>query len=112
VNGAGKSTTMNALTGLVKVTGGSISYDGTDLLAMSTHERVRSGVVLCPEGRKVFPNLTVEENLVLGSYNKNARAHRSSRLAEVFALFPRLIERRRQHAGLPKLSVSSPSRLA
>jgi branched-chain amino acid transport system ATP-binding protein len=99
-NGAGKTTLMGALTGLVACSAGEIIYDGRDLLAMAVHERVRSGIVLSPEGRKVFPNLTVEENLLLGSYNMNARATRSEKLEEVYDLFPRLVERRRQKAGL------------
>jgi len=99
-NGAGKSTTMGVLTGLVPSQSGEVLFDGMDLLKMPSHERVRAGLVLSPEGRKVFPNLTVEENLVLGSYNRNARAGRALKLAEVFDLFPRLKERRKQSAGL------------
>jgi branched-chain amino acid transport system ATP-binding protein len=99
-NGAGKTTTMGVLTGLVRSQAGEVLYDGADLLRLPTHERVANGLVLSPEGRKVFPNLTVEENLVLGSYNRNARAGRAETLAEVYALFPRLLERRRQRAGL------------
>jgi branched-chain amino acid transport system ATP-binding protein len=99
-NGAGKTTLMGALTGLVACMAGEIVYDGGDLRAMAVHERVSAGVVLSPEGRKVFPNLTVEENLLLGSYNMNARAIRPGKLEEVYDLFPRLIERRRQKAGL------------
>jgi branched-chain amino acid transport system ATP-binding protein len=77
-----------------------VRYDGADLLALPSHERVRAGLALSPEGRKVFPNLTVEENLYLGSFNRNARAHRARKLDEVYALFPRLAERRTQSAGL------------
>jgi branched-chain amino acid transport system ATP-binding protein len=99
-NGAGKTTTMGVLTGLVPCQSGEVLYDGTDLLRLASHERVRAGLVLSPEGRKVFPNLTVEENLLLGSYNRRARAGRAGKLADVFSLFPRLRERRRQRAGL------------
>jgi branched-chain amino acid transport system ATP-binding protein len=99
-NGAGKTTTMGVLTGLVRSQAGEVLYDGVDLLRVPTHERVENGLVLSPEGRKVFPNLTVEENLVLGSYNRKARAGRADKMAEVYALFPRLLERRRQRAGL------------
>ena len=79
---------------------GRVRYDGADLLAMRSHERVTAGIALSPEGRKVFPNLTVEENLVLGSFNVNARAQRRTRMAEIYDLFPRLAERRTQSAGL------------
>lgn len=99
-NGAGKSTTMGVLTGLVACQAGHILYDGSDLTKLPSHERVRRGVVLSPEGRKVFPNLTVEENLILGSYNLNARGRRRQKFAEVYDLFPRLKERRQQKAGL------------
>lgn len=99
-NGAGKTTTMAVLSGLIEASAGSISYDGNDLLAMPSHDRVKAGLSLSPEGRKVFPNLTVAENLVLGSFNANARAGRSAKLDEVYSLFPRLAERRAQSAGL------------
>lgn len=99
-NGAGKTTTMAVLSGLVDASSGSVTYDGKDLLAMPSHQRVEAGLSLSPEGRKVFPNLTVEENLVLGSFNAKARAGRSARLEEVYTLFPRLAERRVQSAGL------------
>jgi branched-chain amino acid transport system ATP-binding protein len=99
-NGAGKTTTMSVLTGLIPAMGGTATFGGENLLAMSSHERVEAGLSLSPEGRKVFPNLTVEENLVLGSHNRRAREKRASKLEEVYALFPRLIERRSQKAGL------------
>jgi branched-chain amino acid transport system ATP-binding protein len=99
-NGAGKSTTMGVLTGLVSCQSGHIVYDGADLTKLPSHERVSQGLVLSPEGRKVFPNLTVEENLMLGSYNRNARAGRKQTFGEVYELFPRLKERRQQKAGL------------
>lgn len=99
-NGAGKTTTMGAVMGLVDTLDGGISFDGRDLRSVPSHERVDLGLSLSPEGRKVFPNLTVEENLVLGSYARRARKDRSRTLEEVYALFPRLVERRRQKAGL------------
>jgi branched-chain amino acid transport system ATP-binding protein len=99
-NGAGKTTTMGVLAGLIRCQAGEVLFDGADLLRLPSHERVRAGLVLSPEGRKVFPNLTVEENLFLGSYNRNARAGRAGKLADVYSLFPRLSERRRQKAGL------------
>jgi branched-chain amino acid transport system ATP-binding protein len=98
-NGAGKTTTMAALSGLIKATG-AVTFDGEDLLKIPSHQRVASGISLCPEGRKVFPSLTVEENLYLGSFNPNARRYRARKLDEVYELFPILVERRRQQAGL------------
>ena len=99
-NGAGKTTTMGVLTGLVPCQSGQVLFEGVDLLRLPSHERVARGLVLSPEGRKVFPNLTVEENLVLGSYNRGARAGRMTKLGEIYDILPRLKERRRQRAGL------------
>ena len=99
-NGAGKTTVMAVLTGLIPAMAGQVTFDGRDLLAMPSYERVKAGLALSPEGRKVFPNLTVHENLMLGSYNQRARAGRVAKLDEVFHLFPRLVERRDQKAGL------------
>ena len=99
-NGAGKTTTMAVLSGLIKAMAGQIVFDGRDLLKMQPHERVAAGMSLCPEGREVFPNLTVEENLLLGSFHAAARMTRRSKFAEVYELFPILAERRKQRAGL------------
>ena len=99
-NGAGKTTTMGVLSGLLEASGGRVIYDGMELLAMPSHARVRAGVVLSPEGRKVFPNMTVEENLILGSFNASARSDRRRKLEETYNLFPRLAERRTQSSGL------------
>ncbi len=99
-NGAGKTTTMSVVTGLCPAMSGEISFDGRDLLKMPSHERVEAGLSLSPEGRKVFPNLTVRENLILGSYSKRARGRRAAKLEEVYSLFPRLVERANQAAGL------------
>lgn len=98
-NGAGKTTTMAALTGLLRPSGGEARLDGQDLLALPPHRRVSAGIALCPEGRQVFPNLSVMENLLLGSYNTTARPKREQRLDWVFGLFPRLRERIEQQAG-------------
>jgi len=98
-NGAGKTTTMSVLTGLIRGSAASVCYDGADLFKMKPHERVAAGVVLSPEGRKVFPELTVEENLILGSFTPRAREGRKQKFEEVFGLFPILAERRRQRAG-------------
>jgi branched-chain amino acid transport system ATP-binding protein len=98
-NGAGKSTLLGSIAGLVSTTSGSIIVDGVDITKIPAHQVVRHGVVLVPEGRKLFPFLTVEENLKLGAYHKSARAQSSKTLAEVYDLFPRLTERRTQLAG-------------
>lgn len=98
-NGAGKSTTMSAITGLVKYSG-SIVFADKKLDHLEAADRVALGISLSPEGRKVFPNLSVYENLLLGSFNKAARAQRRTKLEEVFGLFPRLAERRGQPSGL------------
>ena len=70
-NGAGKSTTLNSIMGLVKADGGSVSWNGKEILGASTKAIVESGIVLVPEGRRVFPNLTVDENLSLGAYARS-----------------------------------------
>ncbi|MEZ7975643.1 MAG: ABC transporter ATP-binding protein [Pontimonas sp.] len=99
-NGAGKSTLLGAISGLVPATKGSIIVDGVDITKIPAHRVIRHGVTLVPEGRKLFPFLTVEENLKLGAYHKSARAQSSETLAEVYDLFPRMTERRTQLAGL------------
>lgn len=98
-NGAGKSTTLNAIIGLVKASSGSIRWNGEELTALSTREIVCRGVVLVPEGRRVFPNLTVQENLALGAYSrKDSNGVRKDR-EMILDLFPRLAERLGQSAG-------------
>ena len=87
-NGAGKTTMMSSLAGTLRPRGGTVFFDGQDLLRMKLHERVAAGVILCPEGRKVFPSLSVEENLFLGSFHRAARRSRQQKLAEVYSLFP------------------------
>jgi branched-chain amino acid transport system ATP-binding protein len=99
-NGSGKTTTMRAITGLIKPLGGKITFAGEDLLAVKPHNRVNVGIALSPEGRQVFPNISVEENLFLGSFCSRARPHRKETLQSVYELFPRLAERRLQKAGL------------
>jgi branched-chain amino acid transport system ATP-binding protein len=99
-NGAGKTTTMSVLSGLLDPTAGAVRFEGRNLLSMAAHLRVAAGLALCPEGRQVFPNLSVAENLILGSYNLNARKRRVERLAWVYDLYPRLREREKQKAGL------------
>jgi branched-chain amino acid transport system ATP-binding protein len=98
-NGAGKTTTLRAITGLVRAAGGRIVYDGHDIAALKPHEISRRGLALVPEGRGVFAQLTIEENLAMGAYSRNDRAGVAADLERAFTLFPRLKERRRQTAG-------------
>jgi branched-chain amino acid transport system ATP-binding protein len=98
-NGAGKTTLLKTITGLVPVWTGSVRFDGQDISSVAAHDRPGTGLVMVPEGRKLFPFMTVEENLLMGGYPRNARPHMSASLAEVFDLFPKLEERRDQLAG-------------
>ena len=98
-NGAGKTTMLRAISGLLRPRAGQILLDGVRLDTLPSHAIVEHGVVQVPEGRKIFPNLTVLENLELGSYISAAKARRREGLAQVFALFPRLEERVSQVAG-------------
>ncbi|MDD7793155.1 ABC transporter ATP-binding protein [Clostridium sp. 'White wine YQ'] len=98
-NGAGKSTTLKSIVGLVKLKSGSISYEGIDLTKLSTEKMVEKGIALVPEGRKVFTDLTVLENLKIGAYSRKDRKEISEDLENVYSLFPRLKERSWQLAG-------------
>ncbi len=98
-NGAGKSTTLKAIVGLVKASGGSVTWNGDRLTGLPTKDIVSRGVCLVPEGRRVFPNLTVDENLTLGAYSRRDRAGIAADRGKVFGLFPRLKEREDQKAG-------------
>lgn len=98
-NGAGKTTLLGTLAGAVRATGGHILLSGTDLTTIATHKISALGLDLVPEGRKLFPFMTVEENLRLGAYHKSARAVWRETLAEMYDLFPRLAERKSQNAG-------------
>jgi len=98
-NGAGKSTTLRSIVGLVKSSGGKILLNDKVISGMPTKDIVQMGVVLVPEGRRIFPNLTVEENLLLGAYARNDKPGVQKGLAHVFELFPRLKERRLQKGG-------------
>ena len=97
-NGAGKSTLLNTISGLVPPNKGSIMFDDVDLLKLHPYEVVELGIVQIPEGRRLFPLLTVEENLFLGSHVKKARMQRKDSLEEVYSMMPRLKERRNQLA--------------
>ena len=98
-NGAGKSTTLRNISRLLRPRAGSIVFDGHDLTKLSSHEVVELGVIQVPEGRRVFPEMTVLENLRMGSYTKSARADRQKNLERGLTLFPRLRERISQLAG-------------
>ena len=98
-NGAGKTTLLRAISGLVRARAGGIRFEGRDLTRLPPHETVGLGVSHAPEGRMVFANLTVEDNLELGAYRHRDRAQIAKDKEEVFHLFPRLQERRRQSAG-------------
>ncbi len=98
-NGAGKTTLLKTITGLVRTWSGSVVFDGRDMAGLPPHVRPELGLVMVPEGRKLFPFMTVEENLLMGGYQKLARPHSSAGLEEVFELFPVLLERRKQLAG-------------
>jgi branched-chain amino acid transport system ATP-binding protein len=98
-NGAGKSSLLKTAGGVVAPRSGRISHEGTDLATVAAHERVGRGIALVPEGRGIFPRMSVAENLALGTYPERARDGVAARQAEVFELFPRLAERRRQLAG-------------
>ena len=96
-NGAGKSTTLKAISGLLKPQRGSIIYNGEDITGMSPNEIVKRGITLVPEGRRVFPNLTVLENLKIGAYLRKDKL--TDDIEHVYELFPRLKERHWQLAG-------------
>ena len=98
-NGAGKTTTLRAITGLLPLRGGRILFEGRSLAGLDPRQIVALGLAHVPEGRQVFPSLTVLENLEMGARTPAARAARRGSLEEVFALFPRLEERGRQMAG-------------
>jgi len=98
-NGAGKSTTLRAVSGLVRLTGGTVTFLGTNLASLPPHKITELGIAHVPEGRQVFPELTVKENLEIGAYIPSAKAERSRTLELVFSIFPVLAERRRQLAG-------------
>ncbi|MBN8508263.1 MAG: ABC transporter ATP-binding protein [Burkholderiales bacterium] len=97
-NGAGKSTLNNTVSALVPAWSGRVVFGGADLTRARSREVVRAGLIQVPEGRRVFPNLSVRENLELGSYARG-RERRSANLARVFEVFPKLRDRERQRAG-------------
>ena len=98
-NGAGKSTTLRTVSGLVKASGGSVKWDGTELLGLPIYRTLELGIAQVPEGRRVFTNLTVLENLRIGAYLRHDKAEIEKDLHWVYELFPRLQEREWQLAG-------------
>ena len=98
-NGAGKTTLMRVISGLIRPRSGSISMQGTDILATPEHRIVSLGIAHVPENRRLFARLTVQDNLKMGAFMPEARARYAERLAFVFDLFPRMHERRNQLAG-------------
>ena len=98
-NGAGKTTLIRSVLGLTPPRSGSITYDGTDLVGRPTHQIIALGIACIPEGRKVFPKMTVSENLSVGAYRETNKDAIRARMDQVYATFPRLLERRSQLAG-------------
>ena len=98
-NGSGKTTLVRSILGLTLPRAGRIVFDGSEITRLPTHKVVACGIACIPEGRKVFPKLTVEENLRMGAYQERSQAVTRERLGEVLAMFPRLAERRAQLAG-------------
>ena len=98
-NGAGKSTTLRAISGLVRLTSGTITFSGTNIGSLPPYKVTDLGIAHVPEGRQVFPEMTVQENLEIGAYVPRAKAERSQTLELVFSIFPVLAERRKQLAG-------------
>ncbi|MBS7707068.1 ABC transporter ATP-binding protein [Chelatococcus asaccharovorans] len=98
-NGAGKTTTLRTIAGLIRPTSGRILFEGRDITRLSAHETVDLGITLIPEGRQLFPEMTVHENLLMGAYRSAAREKQADTLEEVLTLFPRVRERLDQNAA-------------
>jgi branched-chain amino acid transport system ATP-binding protein len=98
-NGSGKTTLVRSILGLTPARAGRIIFDGTDITSMATHNIIAAGIACIPEGRKVFPKLTVEENLRVGAYQERSDKVMQDRITEIFQIFPGLAERRSQLAG-------------
>jgi len=98
-NGAGKSTTLKNISHLVRPTSGTITFNNENLNGLESHQVVERGIVQVPEGRKIFPEMTVLENLRMGSYIQSARKDREANVERVFGMFPRLKEREKQLGG-------------
>ncbi len=98
-NGAGKSSTLKTISGLQRVSSGKIIFEGEDISQLPAEEVITRGIVHVPEGRRLFNEMTVEENLIMGSLNGEAKKLRNQTMEECYALFPRLLERKKQSAG-------------
>lgn len=98
-NGAGKSTLMNTLAGTLKPKMGEIIFEGEDITKLSPRDRVKKGIILCPEGRQIFPKFTVEENLLMGAYTVHNKELNKRNYEKVFELFPQIKDRQKQLAG-------------
>jgi len=98
-NGVGKTTTLRAIAGSLRPWGGRVLFKGEDVTRLAPHDKAARGLVLVPEGRQLFNTMTVEENLQMGAYTRRASRGYAGRLEHVYALFPRLKERRFQRAG-------------
>lgn len=98
-NGAGKSTSVKAASGLIHTCGGSIKFDGQDLTGGSCRQFIDHGIILCPEGRQLFPQMTVYENLEMGACSKESAAKKKDTIEKVYTWFPKLKERSKQLAG-------------
>ncbi len=98
-NGAGKTTTIKAVSGLLKIARGRVEFEGRDFTGAPAHRRVEAGLVQVPEGRKIFPSLSVMENLEMGSFLPKPKIRRAQSLKRVMAMFPILAERKHQAAG-------------
>lgn len=98
-NGVGKTTLLRTVMGLLRATQGTVTFAGQDVTRLAPHARANLGLVLVPEGRQLFTDMTVQENLEMGAFSKRAQPHLKQNLEKVFALFPRLAERRTQKAG-------------
>jgi branched-chain amino acid transport system ATP-binding protein len=98
-NGSGKTTLVRSILGLTPARAGRIIFDGTDITRIPTHKIIATGIACIPEGRKVFPKLTVEENLRVGAYQETSEKVTQARMADIFRIYPRLAERRMQLAG-------------
>ena len=98
-NGSGKTTLVRSILGLTPARSGRIVFAGADITQLPTHQIIAAGIACIPEGRKVFPKLTVDENLRVGAYQETSDAVTQSRMADIFRIFPRLAERRTQLAG-------------
>ena len=106
-NGAGKTTTLHTITGLVEKAGGSVAFLGKDITKTPAHQIVEMGIAHVPEGRRVFPEMTVYQNLMLGAYTRKDAKEKAENLERVYTHFPRLRERAKQVAGTLRLDLAS-----